>query len=380
MFEKFLQAPEFVFWFLVILTVVVFVHELGHYLIARYNGVKVLVFSIGFGREIVGFTDSHGTRWKIGLLPFGGYVKMYGDEDEASATPADDSKMSEADKALSFHHKRVWQRFAIVAAGPAANLIFAVLVYAVLFMTAGQPTTPPIIGKIQPESAAEAAGLRPGDRIIKVDGKGIERFEEIQQIVRVGLGTTLALTVKRDGAELVVPANPKVTEFTDKLGNVHKLAILGITASANEVSMVRYGPGTAIVQAVRQTWGVVDSTFVALGQMISGVRSSDELGGPLRIAQYSREAAQGGIIHFITFIAVLSINLGMINLFPIPMLDGGHLMFYTLEGLMGRPLTPRAQEYGFRFGLFLVLSLMVFSTWNDLVHLKVWDFFKGLIS
>jgi regulator of sigma E protease len=155
---------------------------------------------------------------------------------------------------------------------------------------------------------------------------------------------------------------------------------LGITASANEVSMVRYGPGAAIVQAFRQTWGVVDSTFVALGQIISGVRSSDELGGPLRIAQYSREAAQGGMIHFITFIAVLSINLGMINLFPIPMLDGGHLMFYTLEGLMGRPLTPRAQEYGFRFGLFLVLSLMVFATWNDLVHLKVWEFFKGFIS
>jgi regulator of sigma E protease len=367
---------DYIVPFLVLLTVVVFVHEMGHYSVARRNGVKVEVFSVGFGREIVGWTDRNGTRWKLGLIPFGGYVRMFGDEDEAS-TPDTKREFTDEEKKISFHHKRLGQRSAIVAAGPLANLIFAILVFAVLYATAGQPTTPPIIGVVQPNSAAEAAGVKPGDRIAAIDGKAITRFEQIQQSVRMGNGAPIKLTLDRDGSQRDTVATPVMSEFKDHFGNVQKLPLLGIGASGEFTDFVRLGPIDATVEAVRQCWVVTEGTFQALGQMIMGRRDSSELGGPLRIAQYSGQAAQGGVASFIVFIAILSINLALINLFPIPMLDGGHLLFYIFEGVLGRPLSDRTQEYGFRFGLILVFALLVFSTWNDLIHLKVWDLLKG---
>ncbi|MBF0354261.1 MAG: RIP metalloprotease RseP [Alphaproteobacteria bacterium] len=362
--------------FLILLTVVVFVHEMGHYWVARKNGVKVEVFSVGFGREIVGFNDKNGTRWKLGLIPFGGYVKMFGDEDAAS-TPDTSREFTEAEKALSFHHKKLHQRAAIVAAGPLSNLLFAILVFAVLFMTVGQYSTPAVVGAVQPGSAAEAAGLKPHDRIASINGSSIQRFEEIQQIVRLGDGSTLALQIDRDGSLLDVSITPVMTEMTDRFGNVQRTPLLGISASTAESHVVVLSPPAAIAESFHQTWVVTSSTLSAVGQMISGKRDSSDLGGPLRIAKFSGEAAQGGAANFITFIAVLSINLALINLFPIPMLDGGHLLFYAIEGIIRRPLSERSQEYGFRIGLILVLALFVFATWNDLIHLKVFDFLKG---
>ena len=364
--------------FLVVLTALVFVHELGHYLVARRCGVRIEVFSFGMGPELFGVTDGHGTRWKVSLLPLGGYVKMFGDAGAAS-TPRDDlGEMSEADKAVSFHHKRLGQRAAIVAAGPIANFLFAVVVLAVLFATYGQPFTPADIGTVQPGSAAEAAGLKPGDIIVRIDGRAIERFEEVKSIVSMAPDQSLAMVVDRGGVPVNITAVPKASTVTDRFGNVYKIGLLGITRPGLDYK--RHDPVTAVWQALRETADLTSSTLTAVGQMISGVRGAEDLGGPLRIAQMSGEVAQTGIVSLIWFIALLSINLGLINLFPIPLLDGGHLLFYGIEAVRGRPLGERAQEYGFRIGLALVLTLMVFATWNDLVHLRVVEFFKGLIS
>ncbi len=364
--------------FLLVLTVLVFVHELGHYLIARRNGVRIETFSIGFGPELFGFTDHTGTRWKFSALPLGGYVKMFGDADPASTPGSNLSGMTEEERSVSFHHKRVGQRAAIVAAGPIANFLFSIVVLAVLFMTAGQSFTPPDVGGIQPGSAAERAGILPGDIILSVDGTGIQRFEEIRQIVSIRPGQPLAIELNRDGRVMTVTATPDSQSVTDRLGNSHQIGLLGI--SRGSVGMMRHDPLTAVWQAGREVAGMISGTFTALGQMVQGSRGTEELGGPLRIAQMSGEVAQSGLYPLIWFMTFLSVNLGLINLFPVPMLDGGHLVFYAFEKLRGRPLGARAQEYGFRIGLALVLTLMVFATWNDLVQLRVVDFFRGLVS
>ncbi|AWU93484.1 RIP metalloprotease RseP [Azospirillum ramasamyi] len=364
--------------FLLVLTVLVFVHELGHYLIARRNGVRIETFSIGFGPELFGFTDRTGTRWKFSALPLGGYVKMFGDADPASTPGSNLSGMTEEERSVSFHHKRVGQRAAIVAAGPIANFLFSIVVLAVLFMTAGQSFTPPDVGGIQPGSAAERAGILPGDIILSVDGTGIQRFEEIRQIVSIRPGQPLAIELNRDGRVMTVTATPDSQSVTDRLGNSHQIGLLGI--SRGSVGMMRHDPLTAVWQAGREVAGMISGTFTALGQMVQGSRGTEELGGPLRIAQMSGEVAQSGLYPLIWFMTFLSVNLGLINLFPVPMLDGGHLVFYAFEKLRGRPLGARAQEYGFRIGLALVLTLMVFATWNDLVQLRVVDFFRGLVS
>ncbi|MBF0325748.1 RIP metalloprotease RseP [Magnetospirillum moscoviense] len=364
--------------FLLILTVVVFVHELGHYLVARWNGVKVEVFSIGFGPEIWGFNDKSGTRWRFSLLPLGGYVKMFGDADEASATAAD-IPMTDAEKEQSFRYKRVGQRAAIVFAGPAANFVFAIVGLALMFMVLGQPVTEPVIGQVHPDTAAAAAGLKVGDRILVVNGKAVDRFQEIQRIVRLDIDRPLEMDIDRDGAMISIVAQPRVVERKGLFGDMEKVPVLGISADTQRTSIVHYGPASALWQAIKETGQMVSSTFVGIGQMISGTRDSDELGGPIRIAKGAGEAAQVGFASVVFYTILLSLNLGLINLFPIPVLDGGHLVFYAAEAIFGRPLGEKAQEYGFRIGLFLVLALMVFATRNDIVSLPVWDAVKRLL-
>jgi regulator of sigma E protease len=364
--------------FLVVLTVLVFVHELGHYWVARRNGVRIETFSIGFGPELFGRTDKAGTRWKFSAIPLGGYVKMFGDADAASTPSGAVRTMTAEEREVSFFHKRLGQRAAIVAAGPIANFLFAIIALALLFSLYGQPFTPADIGTVQENSAAARAGLLPGDVIVEIDGQAIERFEEVQQIVRFNQGTALAVVIERDGGRQPISVTPEITTVTDRMGNTHSIGLLGIGRAGMEYR--RHDPLTALWQAGRETVNLTTGTLGAVGQMISGARGTEELGGPLRIAQMSGEVAQSGIVALIWFMAILSVNLGLINLFPIPMLDGGHLLFYAVEAIRGKPLGDRAQEYGFRIGLALVLTLMVFSTWNDLVHLRVVDFFRGLIS
>ncbi|MEI8393132.1 MAG: RIP metalloprotease RseP [Rhodospirillaceae bacterium] len=364
--------------FLVVLTILIFVHELGHYLVARMCGVRVEVFSFGMGPELFGRNDRHGTRWRVSLLPLGGYVKMFGDAGAAS-TPRDDiEEMTPEEKAVSFHHKRLGQRAAIVAAGPIANYIFAVIVLSVLFATYGQPFTPADIGHVQSGSAAEAAGLKVGDVITVIDGRTIERFEEVRSIVSMAAGRSISIEIKRNTVPMILVAVPKSSVVTDRFGNTYTIGLLGISRSGLDYK--RHSPEMAVWQALRETYDLTASTLTGVGQMLAGVRGTEDLGGPLRIAQMSGEIAQTGLVSLIWFIALLSINLGMINLFPIPLLDGGHLLFYGFEAVAGRPLGERAQEYGFRIGLALVLTMMLFATWNDLVHLRVVEFFKGLIS
>jgi len=365
--------------FLIILTVLVFVHEFGHFLIARWNGVRVEVFSIGFGPEVFGWWDRAGTRWKFSTIPLGGYVKMFGDSDASSGLPVPGlARLAPAEREVSFHYKRLGQRAAIVAAGPAANFLFAVAVLAILFTTYGQPFTPAEVGQVQPGSAAEQGGIQPGDVIRSLDGSTVHRFEDVQQIVRLNPGVPMSIVVTRDGQEQTLRVTPSRTELTDRFGNHYQIGLLGIARSGMEY--VKRDPATAIIQAGAETWNLSVSTLKAIWQIIIGTRATDELGGPLRIAQMSGEVAQGGVVAVLWFMAVLSINLGLINLFPVPVLDGGHLLFYAAEALRGKPLGQRAQEYGFRIGLALVLTLMVFATWNDLVHLRIVEFVKGLVS
>ncbi len=353
--------------FIVILSVIVFVHEMGHYLIARYNGVRVEVFSIGFGPEIAGWDDRFGTRWKIGLLPLGGYVKMFGDANEASAPGGDLIEMTPEEREVSFHHKRLGQRTAVVFGGPLANFLLAIVILSVMFATVGQRITPAEISMIMPDSPAEAAGIVPGDTVLRIDGAAIERFEDLQNIVRENAGVPLAIVILRDGAEIELTVTPELVEQTDRFGNIHRLGQIGVGRSG--VTYVRHDPLYSVWAATVETYSLTTMTLDALGEMIVGVRAADELGGPIRIAQISGQVAEDGLVAVLWFTALLSINLGLINLFPIPMLDGGHLLFYVFEAIRGKPLGERAQEYGFRIGLAVVLTLFVFVTWNDFVRL-----------
>jgi len=364
--------------FLVTLTILVFVHELGHYLVARRNGVRIEIFSIGFGPELFGWNDRSGTRWKFSAVPLGGYVKMFGDADPASMPGEGLATMSAEDRAHSFHHKRLPQRAAVVAAGPIANFILAILLLSVIFVVKGQQFTPAEIGMVVPDSAAAAAGIKSGDVIVAIDGRNVERFETVQQIIQLNTGTPLQMVIRRDGNDLSLRVTPKVVTETDRFGVTHQVTRLGV--ARNRVEYVKRDPASAVWYAGAETWNITAGTLKAVWQMIIGLRSSDEISGPIGIGRMAGEVAQGGIIAMLGFAAVLSVNLGLINLFPIPVLDGGHLLFYAAEAIRGRPLGQRAQEYGFRLGLALVLTLMVFATWNDLVRLRIVEFIKGLVT
>lgn len=358
--------------FLFVLTIVVFFHELGHFLVARWNGVKVLTFSIGFGPEIVGFNDRYGTRWKLSAVPLGGYVKFFGDDSEAS-TPSGDalSQMSASERAVSFHHKPVGPRAAIVVAGPLANFILAVVLFTFLFSVFGVPNTSARVDGVQPGSAAEAAGFKPGDVVMSINGSAISNFLEMQRFVGAEAGNQLKFTVKRGDSTVDLVATPQLKEIKDRFGNVQRLGILGISRStaAGEVTTEQVNPAVAFWMGIKETWFVVDRTFSYIGGIFTGREAADQLGGPLRIAQVSGQVATIGFTPLLHLAAVLSISIGLLNLFPVPLLDGGHLLFYGIEAARGRPLSERAQELGFRIGLALVLMLMMFATYNDILHL-----------
>lgn len=365
--------------FIVLLTVLVFVHEMGHYMVARWNGVRIEVFSIGFGPELFGWTAKSGTRWKFCAVPLGGYVKMFGDANAASAGSINMESISDEDRAASFHHKHLLQRTAIVLAGPMSNYIFAVLVLAGLFMFLGQPFTPARITKVLPNTPAAAAGLKAGDLIVGVDGRSIERFEEIVQIVALRPEVRLVFEVERGGRRIKMVVVPRRQKSKDGFGNDIEKGVIGVHGQARELA--RHGPVTAVWRAVESTWSMTKATGLAIRQMFDGTRSAKDLRGPLGIGELSGQMAQISVFTFIWFMGILSLHLGLINLLPVPMLDGGHLAFYAYEAIRGKPLGERAQEYGFRIGLALVLTLMLFVTWNDIARLtdKI-GFLKRLIG
>ncbi len=439
--------------FLAILSVLVFVHEWGHYIVARLCGVRVETFSIGFGKEIWGFNDKHGTRWKIALIPLGGYVKMYGDQDPASAGHSDEvdasdgskRKMNDEEKKLAFFSKSIPQRSAIVFAGPAINFIFAILILAFVYGTYGRPVTPPVSSAIAVESAAYKAGFLPHDEVIAIDGKNVDSFDDIRRAVMIALDTPMVFDVKRGEDMVSITVTPEKKQDEDRFGFKHergylgfigpadgldlksvtavngvetetldaaKMAIAGnydrpltltmkniqdpkaqpqdmmvnIPSSLNEDlgktetqkivlgvkpgdTVLHFTPVKAMTEAMAQTWYITTDTLQALGQMVTGTRSAQELGGIIRIGAIAGTMAEQGWIAILTFTALLSINLGLINLFPIPMLDGGHLTMYAIEAVKGSPLSDQTQEYAFRFGFVILIALMVFANLNDLLQL-----------
>lgn len=351
--------------FIVILSVIVFVHEFGHYFVARLCGVRITDFSIGFGKEIWGFHDRHGTRWKLSLLPFGGYVKMFGDASEASTANKDSlAQMTPEERKVSFHFQPLGKKAAIVSAGPVFNFILTIAIFTYFVFSNGLETTEPLIGEVMPDTPAAAAGLQKGDRILSVDGEKVRRFNDIPLIIATNIGHPITLRLERHGAEQEVVLSPTVIEEEDGLGNTIKRPLIGIKSmrlTFEDVGFLR-----AVGEAVKKTWDLTLMTFDYLGQLIAGDRGPDELKGPIGIAKMSGQAAEKGVFTVLWFMALLSANLGLVNLFPIPPLDGGHLLYYMVEGARGRPMAERFQELGYRAGFALILMLMAFTIYNDI--------------
>jgi regulator of sigma E protease len=377
-----LSNPGFLFTILAFLLVIgplIFIHELGHYYVGRWFGVKADAFSIGFGREIFGWADKRGTRWKVGWLPLGGYVKFAGDMNPAS-TPTDEwLSMPPQERARTFQSKKVWQRFLIVLAGPATNFLFAIVALMILFATVGFPTSPPTIGSVERGSVAQAAGFRPGDRVVSIDGGDIDTFGALQTYIALRPGEPMTFTVHRGGRNVEVRATPAAHIDRDQFGNEARIGRLGIGMSGRfefTALPVTQLPGAAVGKTV----DIVQTMVTALGQVITGRRSLSEMGGPLKIAEVSGQQASLGWLPFFWLMIVVSINLGFINLLPIPLLDGGHLLFYAIEGVRRKPLKPQAQEWAFRTGLAVLLALMIFVTLNDLASFGLFEKLGGLIG
>lgn len=356
--------------FLVVLSVIVFVHEMGHYLVARWNGVAIQTFSLGFGREIWGRTDRHGTRWRISMIPLGGYVRFVGDMNPASVP--DEDFIANAGPELSgrlFVNKSVWQRMQVVLAGPVANIIFTFLILYALLLGYGRYSITPVIGEVLPESVAAAAGLQGGDRVLSVDGYEVRGFEDFQRLVATSPERPVSIVVERDGSTQTIVVVPESATTEDRFGNVHRVGRIGVTRNVSEADIALYRPGP--VEAVGMTFEemrfIIDRTAAFLGDFFVGRGDVEQLGGPVRVAKVSGEVATMGIVPLINFMALLSLNIGIFNLLPIPMLDGGHLAYYLAEAVRGRPLSQRVQEIGFRFGLALVFTLMAFTLVNDTV-------------
>ncbi len=363
--------------FLVVLTVLIFVHELGHYLIARLCGVRVEVFSIGFGPELFGRTDRAATRWRLSAIPLGGYVKMHG-EDTFQEEPEERASADRADH-LSFRNKTLRQRAAIVSAGPLANIAFALTLLLGLFAFVGAPAPLPVVGAVQENSAAAEAGFMPGDVILQIEGEKVAWFDDVRRIVNVNPGITLHFAVRRGDAEIQIVAKPReLSPPGDSEGR--KVGLLGIRPDLARIGYEELSLPKAAAAAIGQTYNLAMQIIGAIANMATGNQALDEVGGPLRIAQISGQVAQDGIINLLYFMAALSVNLALINLLPIPVLDGGHLMLYAAEAIRGKPLSRRVIEYAFRAGMVFVVSLMLLATWNDLISLKVIDFFRRLVS
>lgn len=366
---------EFIYWllsyvvpFLAVLTVIVFVHEMGHYLVARWNGVAIDAFSIGFGKELVGWNDRHGTRWKISAIPLGGYVRFTGDMNAASVP--DPEALSKVDPAVAPHlfaNKNVWQRIAVVAAGPLANVILTFLILYALLLGYGRYTIPPVISGVVPGSVAEAAGLEPGDIIVSVDGYVVRGFEDFQRLVATSPERPVTIELDRGSASETVVLVPEAVDVEDRFGNNQRIGRIGVSRDVEEtdVTLYRPGPVEAIGMTVEEIRFIIQRTAAFLGDFFVGRGDVEQLGGPVKVAKVSGEVATLGIVALINLTALLSLNIGIFNLLPVPMLDGGHLLYYLVEAVRGRPLSMRVQEMGFRFGFALVLALMVFTLFND---------------
>ncbi|WP_339860680.1 RIP metalloprotease RseP [Paremcibacter congregatus] len=373
MMDALLNAVIYATSFLGMLTILVFVHEWGHYIVARMNGVRVEVFSIGFGPEIWGRNDKNGTRWKVSAVPLGGYVKFFGDASAASTPDSDLDKMSDKEKKESFHFKKLYQRAAIVFAGPLANFIFAILILATLFYLYGQTERAAIVSNLVEGKPAAEAGLQIGDKIIAVDGDEIDSFQDLVLQVLYSAGEGLDITVLRNGQEVTVTVVPQEEIITregevqlDPNGKPLKAYQIGVQNSEERI-FIEHTVGSAVWAGVLHTGTIVKQSLRGIRQMIVGTRSVKELSGPVGISQVTAEAARRGIHYWIQVMALISISLGMINLFPIPLLDGGHLLYYGFEAALGRKLSERTQEFGFRIGLVLVLGLMMVATFNDIL-------------
>lgn len=365
-------------WFLVLLTALVFVHEMGHFLVARWCGVRVEVFSIGFGPELFGWTDKHQTRWRFSLLPLGGYVRMFGSADMMLEGKPGEA-ISEKEKAVSFVHKSAAQRIAVTAAGPIANYLFAFVVLAALYASTGKIYSSPVIGEVVPDSAAANAGLMSGDKILAIDGRSIERFEDVASLIQLGLDKPLLMSIERNGVTQNISVQPKVVEESDIFGNVQRIGRLGVRSSGPG-QMVRLSPLESVHAAGAEIVQMTANILTGISQIVTGARSSSELGGILRIAKMSGDVASLGWVSLVGLAVLLSVNLGLLNLFPIPLLDGGQIVFYLIEILRGKPLGERAQEWGMRVGLAALMGLMLFATWNDLAYLKIVDYIRALFT
>lgn len=368
---------DFAYWllsylvpFLVVLTVIVFVHEMGHYLVARWNGVAIHTFSVGFGRELFGWNDRHGTRWRISAIPLGGYVRFVGDMNPASVPDPDAA--AKIDPALAprlFVNKSVWQRIAIVAAGPIANVLLTFLILYALLLGYGRYSIPPIISEVMEGSVAQAAGFLPGDEIVAVDGYEVRGFEDFQRYVATSPERPVIVDLLRDGAAQTLTLVPEAVEIEDRFGNDQRIGRIGVTRDVDETDVTLYRPGP--IEAIGMTFEeirfIVQRTAAFLGDFFVGRGDVEQLGGPVKVAKVSGEVATLGVVALINLMALLSLNIGIFNLLPVPMLDGGHLLYYLIEAVRGRPLSMRIQEIGFRFGFALVLALMVFTLFNDTV-------------
>jgi regulator of sigma E protease len=355
--------------FLFVLTIVVFVHEMGHYLVARWCGIGAQAFSIGFGPELLGFTDRRGTRWKLSAIPLGGYVKFIGDESETSSpVGVDNNALSEEDRKRAFHTQPVWKRAATVFAGPAFNIILTIVIFSVFFALYGRQIADPLIAGVQPNSPAAAAGFEPGDRFISVEGEKITTFADVQRIVSGRAGDTLDFTVERGGKMVDLKATPATVERVDPLGNKVKLGAIGVetTEAVGNFRRIEYGPLESVGQAVMETGFIISRTGEFFTRFAFGREDKCQLGGPVKIANMASKAASAGFDWLIQLTAMLSIGIGLLNLFPLPPLDGGHLVFYAVEAIKGSPVSPGAQEIFYRIGFLLVMGFMGFVLFNDL--------------
>jgi regulator of sigma E protease len=364
--------------FLVVLSVVVFVHEFGHFIVARWCGVAVRTFSIGFGKEIYGFTDRKGTRWRVAWIPLGGYVKFVDDENAASA-PSEDAlaRMTPEERRGAFQTKPIWQRAAVVFAGPAANFLLAIVIYTAVNFWVGVHTIAPRIGEVKAGMPAAAAGFRPGDVIVSIDGEAIGGFEDVQRIIAVNGDRMLHFGVDRGGQKLLIDVTPQVQTINDNFGGSFRRGLIGITPSVSPeaIETRKVGALDAFGRGVRETYMDIAQTLQGIGDILTRRQAADQMGGPILMAQVTAKVAGLGVEPMLRWIAFISANIGFLNLLPIPVLDGGHLLFYAIEAVRRRPLSRRMQDIGFQIGIALVLMLMVYVNMNDI--LRVWRQWTG---